>query len=922
MFVVLLLKYIITAATNDGFNDADIVVDRIINIIIATVTIVVVAVPEGLPLAVTLALAYAMIRMQKDNNLVRIMAACETMAGATVICSDKTGTLTQNKMSVVKGALGRTLMFEDASEISELKSLASDLDCPGLSGGELVDVLMENISINSSAFDGIDEQTGEKGIVGSKTECALLGFAARAGYNYNGYRSTPFAESVQVYPFSSERKNMATIIKVKATKNLAKEASGPKMMGQKEDEYFYRIFVKGASEIVLKCCENVAILPPSAKVPASAPKPSISLSNGLQPLTPLIVADLTSLINKYAEQSLRTICLAYRDVSKADFEALLAGPLREKVAETLRSEKKAEYLRKRAEDSGDILGNESSQADDEQLAPLFEVSVDNEVVLGHMIAATELTGKKLTCLAIVGIEDPLRPGVPEAVRACQKAGVSVRMVTGDNVLTAKSIAARCGIYNRNGIVLEGSKFRALPQAQMDAIIPRLQVLARSSPTDKQLLVSRLKAMNETVAVTGDGTNDGPALKMADVGFSMGIAGTEVAKEASSIILMDDNFSSIVKAIMWGRCVNDSVKKFLQFQLTVNVTAVTLSFISAAVDKNESSVLTAVQLLWVNLIMDTLAALALATDAPTAEILDRPPDTKSMPLITFNMWKMILGQAVYQITVGLVMLFAGPTLLKLTALRDAGGVFNTTLDYREPGFNLLAAEQKKILRAFIFNAFVYMQIFNMINCRTVRGELNVFSGIFKNPLFCAIWIGINIFHVIVFLYAQKVVNTYDLPADQWGACVLIGFFSLIWGLIIRLIPEEVFFCCPGFISRSAGVNEPNAAPLSPAVSTSVGPVTGSTPNAAAAAATGSNAAIDPSHIHLTPEQIQARRNWANAISTVRTGLSVYSALRGGARLRSSMASGEFVEPHPKSNSKPGSTNSVNPSNANVHHSSEN
>ena len=193
------------------------------------------------------------------------------------------------------------------------------------------------------------------------------------------------------------------------------------------------------------------------------------------------------------------------------------------------------------------------------------------------------------------------------------------------------------------------------------MIPNLQVLARSSPEDKRILVKRLKEMGETVAVTGDGTNDAPALKTADVGFSMGISGTEVAKEASAIILMDDNFASIVKAIMWGRAVNDAVKKFLQFQITVNITAVLLTFITAVSSRTESSVLTAVQLLWVNLIMDTLAALALATDPPTPSILNRKPDPKSAPLISITMWKMIIGESIYQLTITLILQFASSSI---------------------------------------------------------------------------------------------------------------------------------------------------------------------------------------------------------------------------------------------------------------------
>lgn len=207
----------------------------------------------------------------------------------------------------------------------------------------------------------------------------------------------------------------------------------------------------------------------------------------------------------------------------------------------------------------------------------------------------------MTFLGVVGIQDPLRPGVPEAVEKARHAGVVTRMVTGDNIVTARAIATECGIYT-DGIVMEGPEFRKLSDDEMDAMLPRLQVLARSSPEDKRVLVTRLRQLGGIVAVTGDGTNDGPALKAADIGFSMGIAGTEVAKEASAIILMDDNFSSILTALMWGRAVNDAVQKFLQFQITVNITAMLVAFITAIQDPKMRSVLTAVQLLWINLFM--------------------------------------------------------------------------------------------------------------------------------------------------------------------------------------------------------------------------------------------------------------------------------------------------------------------------------
>jgi len=237
-------------------------------------------------------------------------------------------------------------------------------------------------------------------------------------------------------------------------------------------------------------------------------------------------------------------------------------------------------------------------------------------------------------------------------------------------------------------------------------------LARSSPDDKRVLVETLMSMGEVVGVTGDGTNDGPALKEANVGFSMGIAGTEVAKEASDIILMDDNFASIVSAIIWGRCVNDSVRKFLQFQISVNVVAVLITFISAVASSSETSVLTAVQLLWINIIMDTFAALALATDPATRKLLDRKPDRRMAPLFTIEMMKMIFFQSIYQTFIVLLLHFAGP------------------------GFFGLAQDDSS-LSTLVFNVFVWCQIFNSINCRTIDGTQNVFGGLLKNYWFIGI-----------------------------------------------------------------------------------------------------------------------------------------------------------------------------------------
>jgi Ca2+-transporting ATPase len=327
----------------------------------------------------------------------------------------------------------------------------------------------------------------------------------------------------------------------------------------------------------------------------------------------------------------------------------------------------------------------------------------------------------LTLIGITGIEDPLRDGVRKAVADCKMAGVRVTMCTGDNVLTARSIAQQCGIYTTGGIIMEGPHFRSLPQDIMKAIAPRLQVLARSSPEDKRLLVETLKERNDIVGVTGDGTNDGPALKTAHVGFSMGVTGTEIAKEASDIILMDDNFSSIVNAIMWGRCVNDAVRKFLQFQLITNITAVVTTFATAIASSGEEGALSAVQLLWINLIMDTFAALALATDPASPVLLKRKPDKKTDPLFTVDMLKQILGQSIYQIVVVLIFHFLGSRILGLQHSDDS----------------TVQKHNDAVVRTLVFNAYVFAQITNSVNCRRLDTKLNVFEGMLKNWYFLAI-----------------------------------------------------------------------------------------------------------------------------------------------------------------------------------------
>lgn len=481
LFVATSIRFGVRVSTQVPRLEGSEIGQEFLQLFIVAVTVIVVAVPEGLPLAVTLALSFATTKMLKDNNLVRRMQACETMGNATTVCSDKTGTLTQNNMKIVSGTIGLDNRFDpkplstveanDEKTTSEKCLNGTAAEAVAKLSKDVSALLKQSIAVNSTAFEA---EVGT--FVGSKTEVAMLNFAKEhLGMLSVKEERSANSDIVQLIPFDSKRKCMGTVIKTNG---------------------IYRLFVKGASELMVKECSKIINY-------------GESLSADPLDLTEEQRNMFLDTIETYASKSLRTIAILYQDFPQwppADAQRLSDNP---------------------------------------EMA-LFEDVFQN-----------------MTLISIVGIKDPLRDGVPDAVRDCQKAGVTVRMVTGDNLLTAKAIAKDCGILTDDANIMEGQEFRNLPQNELDKRLPTLQVLARSSPEDKRILVQRLQALGDIVAVTGDGTNDAPALNTADVGFSMGIAGTEVAKMASAIILMDDNFASIVNAILWGRTVNDAVKKFLQ-----------------------------------------------------------------------------------------------------------------------------------------------------------------------------------------------------------------------------------------------------------------------------------------------------------------------------------------------------------------------
>ena len=679
LFVILVIRFLAGLAGNA--SSPAIKGSQFLDILIVAITIIVVAVPEGLPLAVTLALSFATKRMLTENNLVRRLQACEIMGNATTICSDKTGTLTQNEMTVVAASLSTSIVCaKDRSLKDGDKTVLRFPSAFETLSPAIKTLMLQSIALNSTAFEG--EGNGNATFIGSKTETAMLSFAKERLGMGPVAEERAGADIVQLFPFDSRRKCMGVVFRL---------ASG-----------HYRFLVKGAAEIlVAKASSEINVF-----------------SNTLekQALSREARDRAFASITMFATNSLRTIAMLYKDFR--------------------------------------------------QWPPVGTRTLEEDRRMTHF----EDVFEDMTLIGIVAIQDPLREGVSDAVKRCQDAGVVVRMVTGDNVTTATAIAEQCGIKTKNGIIMEGPKFRQLSDAEMTETVPKLQVLARSSPEDKRILVTKLKLLGETVAVTGDGTNDGPALKAADVGFSMGIAGTEVAKEASDIILMDDNFSSIIKAIMWGRSVNDAVSKFLQFQITVNITAVVLAFVSAVSSPESHSVLSAVQLLWVNLIMDSFAALALATDAPTEKILDRKPTPRKAPLITTNMWKMITGQAIYQLIVTFVLYFAGASILNYSVQTNPDNIQKTQLD------------------TIVFNTFVWMQIFNEFNNRRLDNKLNIFEGILKNYFF----IGINAImiggQIMIIFVGGKAFSVTRIDGAQWAICILCALPCMLWAVVLRCIPD--------------------------------------------------------------------------------------------------------------------------------------
>ncbi|KAH7290026.1 hypothetical protein KP509_30G029100 [Ceratopteris richardii] len=628
-------------------------IDALVHIFSIAVTIVVVAVPEGLPLAVTLTLAYSMRKMMKDNALVRRLAACETMGSATTICSDKTGTLTVNQMTVVNSwVAGKIIPSEsDTDKImctfpTSLRSLLFQ----GIAQNTTGSVFPAKSCCRRDELKGDERQA--LGVAGSPTEAALLWWGLKAGMDFEATRLKSLILQVQTFNSATKRAGVAV-------QNIG-----------------HRLLVvhwKGAAEIILSMCSKWIDMEQLETDDDSQCSPSE------KPISAEKRQEIMAIIDSMACSSLRCVAMAYTTVEREDEEE-------------------------------EITCNRSSWS---------------------------LPESNLTLLAIVGMKDPYRPEVKAAVADVRRAGVTVRMVTGDSLQTAKAIALECGILavgcTDELIAIEGAALRSWTDEERRKNLPGVAIVARALPSDKLLLVETLQSMGEVVAVTGDGTNDAPALRKADIGLSMGIQGTEVAKESSAIIILDDNFTSVVKAVRWGRSINFNIQKFLQFQLTVNVTALTVNFVAAMTSGDVP--LTVVQLLWVNLIMDTLGALALATEPPTDELMQKPPMGRHKPLINHAMWKNLMVQAIYQVVVLLILQFRGIELLHLSGEKDA----------------------ETIKRTVIFNTFVLCQLFNEVNSRQPY-KLNIFEGLQENCLFMVIVGATLALQVVMVEFLEKFAST--------------------------------------------------------------------------------------------------------------------------------------------------------------------
>ena len=617
-------------------------VGEILNIFMIAVTLIVVSVPEGLPMSVTLSLALSMNRMLKTNNLVRKMHACETMGATTVICTDKTGTLTQNQMQIYQ-----TNFFNLADQ-----KLAND---------EVSRLIKEGIAVNSTAFLDLSEEKPKT--MGNPTEAALLLWLNSNKEDYQSLREE--AKVIEQLTFSTERKYMATLVK---SPQLGRNV----------------LYVKGAPEIVLQNCNRVAI-------------------NGSYASVESCKASIEKQLLDYQNQAMRTLGFAYQLV------------------------------------------------EDEQVESFFENG--------------RLKNADLTFLGFVAISDPVRSDVPDAVKSCLNAGIDVKIVTGDTPGTAKEIGRQVGIWNENDTernIITGPGFEALTDEEALDRVLDLKIMCRARPTDKQRLVQLLQQKDAVVAVTGDGTNDAPALKAAQVGLSMG-DGTSVAKEASDITIIDNSFMSITRAVMWGRSLYQNIQKFILFQLTINVVACVIVLVGSFL--GTESPLTVTQMLWVNLIMDTFAAGALASLPPNERVMKNKP-RKSGPKGDFIISRRMANR-----------IFSVGILFVVFLL--------AVLIY----FNYTDGELTAYELSQFFSIFVLLQFWNMFNAKAFGTNKSAFAELKESKGFLSVALLILIGQYLIVTFGGQMFSVVPLSWADWGY-IIAGTSIVLWiGEIIRLLGKK-------------------------------------------------------------------------------------------------------------------------------------
>ena len=590
--------------------------DTVSDAFITSIVLIVAAVPEGLPTIVAVSLALNIIKMSRENALVKKMIACETIGCVNIICSDKTGTLTENKMTVQQIYTGGNLIKPEQLQDK---------------------MLLNNYCINSNA--NVSQEDGKWSFIGNPTECSLLVAAQKAGVDYQKLRHD--ADIVRVFPFSSQNKDMSTIVR---------EENGKLVL-----------YTKGNPEKILSLCSDIS--------------------------TEEKEKNLEMMI-RFQSKAGRLLAFAHKELSGYD------GELQEEVEQDL-------YY-------------------------------DGFVV----------------------ISDPLNPDVYEAIKSCRSAGIEVKMLTGDNIRTARAIANELHMLDDDHIAVEASDIEKMSDEELKTALKKIQVIARSTPMVKMRVVKLLKEEKNVVAVTGDGINDAPAIKHADVGIAMGIAGTDVTKEAGDMVLLDDSFSTIIKAVQWGRGIYENFKRFIQFQLTVNVSSVVV--VIASILAGFSAPFTALELLWINIIMDGPPALTLGLEPLRQDLLKRKPTKRSENIISKSM---------------MVRIFTN-------------GIFISAVFMLQHFENFLGASPKEEATV-LFTLFVLFQLFNAFNCRELD-ETPMIKNIMKNKLMLGVFLLVLILQFVITQFGGAVFETVALSAGLWFKMLATAFMVIVLNELIKAV----------------------------------------------------------------------------------------------------------------------------------------